>query len=469
VRQLPSSPEAPAERKPNFRRRLRLLGLAALVLIIGLVVKYLLDREPSKRRVREAVSRLDEVEPNWRLDELEATRAPVPDEVNGALCVQATASILGDRWDVINGEEVIWKWSANERLPDDLLHRIADELVWLTPAVAAALPLKDREAGRFPPVSQHHNPLETLYRHLHPLRGVGRLLRLIAYHHCWQGEYSEALHAVRGVVNSGRALGDEPPVISQLTRMSCVGLGCEAAQHVLGQGEPGPRELAALQGVLEKESAFRPLEVMLKGDRAMAHQVCELLGNGELTLSELKGPREKPTWDEHVLGFRYRQKFREWHLEVFPIYGRALEIARMPMHERGPEMERHEKSAKAKPSIVTLLLMPGLAKLERSDRHQHALVRCTIVALAAERHRRQKGDWPVSLDALAELVPEECRTDPCSGRPLLLKRTADGLLVYSVGADGEDNGGKQGEKRDPGTDIVFQLWDVTSRGRKATK
>jgi hypothetical protein len=32
-----------------------------------------------------------------------------------------------------------------------------------------------------------------------------------------------------------------------------------------------------------------------------------------------------------------------------------------------------------------------------------------------------------------------------------------------------DDGGKRGEQYAPGTDIVFQLWDVAARGRKATQ
>src|SRR5436305_7378669 len=145
---------------PKKKRHRWLLRLFFTILSVA-VLSFLIDKERLQWRLRKAILEMDRDHPSWRMEDLEAARAPVPDDVNGALCVQATATVLGDRWNAIEGEELIRKCPANERLPDDLQHRIADELAWLDPAVAAALPLKDRETGRFPPIPQHPNPDRT--------------------------------------------------------------------------------------------------------------------------------------------------------------------------------------------------------------------------------------------------------------------------------------------------------------------
>jgi hypothetical protein len=68
---------------------------------------------------------------------------------------------------------------------------------------------------------------------------------------------------------------------------------------------------------------------------------------------------------------------------------------------------------------------------------------------------------------LAEPIPaylERIPLDPFDGAPLRYRRLDDGVVIYSVGPDGKDNGGKFG--KDPmkeGTDRGFRLWDVPIR------
>ena len=70
-----------------------------------------------------------------------------------------------------------------------------------------------------------------------------------------------------------------------------------------------------------------------------------------------------------------------------------------------------------------------------------AQLRCTALALAVERYRQARGQWPASL---ADLVPDYVARIPhdlFDGRPLKLAKHAQGIAVYSVGVDGVDNSG----------------------------
>jgi len=59
----------------------------------------------------------------------------------------------------------------------------------------------------------------------------------------------------------------------------------------------------------------------------------------------------------------------------------------------------------------------------------------------------------------------EALSDPYDGQPLRWLRLDDGVEVYSIGPDGEDNGGKMDRQHPltPGTDLGFRLWDVAKR------
>jgi hypothetical protein len=62
----------------------------------------------------------------------------------------------------------------------------------------------------------------------------------------------------------------------------------------------------------------------------------------------------------------------------------------------------------------------------------------------------------------------EVPTDPFADAPLRFRRTKDGIMIYSVGYDGQDNGGKlENNGMIPGTDLGVRLWDVSKRRQPA--
>ena len=72
-----------------------------------------------------------------------------------------------------------------------------------------------------------------------------------------------------------------------------------------------------------------------------------------------------------------------------------------------------------------------------------ANMRSAVAALAAERYRLKQGQWPKSLDALVTAgLLKTVPLDPFDGEPLRLKRLPTGVVIYSVGPDRTDNGGR---------------------------
>jgi hypothetical protein len=77
------------------------------------------------------------------------------------------------------------------------------------------------------------------------------------------------------------------------------------------------------------------------------------------------------------------------------------------------------------------------------------------------RHRR----WPDQLDDLVPCYLSRVPTDPFDGQPLRYKRLDNGVVIYSVGPDRMDDGGRleRNKINKPGTDVGFQLWDAERR------
>jgi hypothetical protein len=113
------------------------------------------------------------------------------------------------------------------------------------------------------------------------------------------------------------------------------------------------------------------------------------------------------------------------------------------------------------PSLLAL----SLVRMTDASLRSAALLRCGIAGLAVERYRLANGRWP---DALEQAVPKFLASvplDPYDGKPLRFRRLEDGVVVYSVGPDGQDDGGKLNRKNPSAafTDIGFRLWDVAHR------
>jgi hypothetical protein len=80
-------------------------------------------------------------------------------------------------------------------------------------------------------------------------------------------------------------------------------------------------------------------------------------------------------------------------------------------------------------------------------------------ALAVERFRHQRGQFPTTL---AELTPEFLKKvprDPFDGTPLRYRALAKGYVIYSVDVDGHDDGGREAPERKKLADNG--LYDIT--------
>jgi hypothetical protein len=89
---------------------------------------------------------------------------------------------------------------------------------------------------------------------------------------------------------------------------------------------------------------------------------------------------------------------------------------------------------------LTLLLLPAYTQTFAAAARGVAQHRCTVVLLAGERCRRERGAYP---ERLADLVPDylaEVPSDPFTGDPLRLRQD-ERWIIYSVGEDEQDDGG----------------------------
>jgi hypothetical protein len=81
-----------------------------------------------------------------------------------------------------------------------------------------------------------------------------------------------------------------------------------------------------------------------------------------------------------------------------------------------------------------------------------ALNRLLMTDLALREFKHNRGQYPGSLTELVPDYLESVPLDPFSGQPLIYRLTDDAFVLYSVGKDGTDNGGRFASRTDIFTD-----------------
>ena len=236
----------------------------------------------------------------------------------------------------------------------------------------------------------------------------------------------------------------------------------------MAQGEAPAVGLAQMQNLLQDESKEKLLLQALRGERATIHEASLQIESGHLALESFADRGRPPQGWERVSNLWVIPRILRGHVELLDALNDAIEVARLPPEERGTFFDDLRPRA-LKMTPYARMLLPALGKVGEADARCHAELRSAIAGLAAERYRLKCGRWPDTLDTLVPAFLPGVLADPYDGRPLRYRRLPEGVVVYSLGPDGQDDGGRM---REPGvlpgkkgTDLGFRLWDVELRGQ----
>jgi hypothetical protein len=414
--------------------------------------------------VQEAIAEVDRRDPGWRLEELEAKRAVVPDAENGALVVLTTTRFLPKDWENKPIYEAIEATPPAAQLHPQHLDALRAELKTLAPAVEEARKLVAYPRGRYR-VTWSDDYVSTLVPHLQYARDVARLLDADARLRSQDGDADGALTSCRAIVNAGRSLGDEPLLLAQLVRIACRGVAQASAERALAQGEPSAKALAALQQALAQEARVPLMRIGLRGERAGLHHLLTNVESGKIPYSQFAGHRNPETIWEGFEGWLSRPSHVEGHAWVLRNVTDTIEALEKPVAEREARLQALQARVDKAPPVAAQFL-PMVLKVAGAETRDLANLRCAVAGVAAERYRLKAERWPPRLDDLVtEGLLKAVPTDPYDGQPLRLRHAKDGIVIYSAGPEGKGDGTALDDGYfDPNeVRVEFRLWDVARR------
>ncbi len=130
--------------------------------------------------------------------------------------------------------------------------------------------------------------IDTLLPDAQAARNAARILAADAAMRAHGGDLDGAVDSCRALLNTGRSIGDEPFIISQLVRIAIGSVAMKSMRRVLGQGEPSEAALARLQALVADERDQPVLLHGMRGERATLTEVIRRVGAGEVPISALE-------------------------------------------------------------------------------------------------------------------------------------------------------------------------------------
>ena len=293
--------------------------------------------------------------------------------------------------------------------------------------------------------------------YLREIRDVARLLLLDAIWHAQNNEGDKAVEAVVSIFGVARTLAKEPLIISQLLRGTCESIGVAAIERVVNRMELGDEQLARLSEAFAQGEDESGLLRGFAGERCAVFEVLKDPGGVNPQFFGASRPMGLLYGAYRTTGLGEREA--TIYLDLMDGLFDAL---RLPEHERIKAAETIDAELQDAPRIYVMLrmLMPAHSGIFQVSLRNIARLRIVTVGLEIERYRLANGKLP---EKLAELVPaylDAVPKDPFDGQELRYKRLEKGYVVYSIGQDGSDDGGKerppQGKRK-----VEKENWDVT--------
>jgi hypothetical protein len=282
---------------------------------------------------------------------------------------------------------------------------------------AAACPDYDPELDYTAPAGQFIQQMLLLSsRTRPPARILGYRADLLVA----EGKQDEAVRTSLLTLRLARHFDRNPTIVGYLMALAIRGSAIERANEALQTGPVSKEVRNALDAELAVHERMEGLKWAMKSERAYS------LSSG-LSQVELFGG----------LRFLGRGMVNMWMSDylylVGPYVSAADDPATFPGKARAIALPKSQ-------SFPAVLVQPAIIAYNDAVTRMQALIRCLHVLNALQAHATPDGDAVPQLSSLG--LPVATTTDPFNGKPLNVKKTPQGWLVYSVGPNLVDDGGK---------------------------
>ena len=127
------------------------------------------------------------------------------------------------------------------------------------------------------------------------------------------------------------------------------------------------------------------------------------------------------------------------------IMSRASSAAELPYYEAAPQLMRLETETRNLPStriLAKMHIVSGLSSTCGAQAQHEATLDLMQMGILVEQYKASTGTYPEDLDAIVPELGGSLPVDPFTGKPYQYQPSDDGSLLYSIGQNLIDDGGR---------------------------
>lgn len=317
--------------------------------------------------------------------------------------------------------------------------------------------------------------INTPLSHLSPCKRAAQWLSSSSLCNLQAGKVDAAIDDIESIVLASRLLEAEPFFISHLVRLATLSIAFYHCWPICHADNVSDAQLARLQAVLETVDAVTPGIRALEGERLFCRDSIRTLRDYEGDISAFLGgmsislPGEESAADifekvpynkeareafrTHIILPIWQFTWSYWdELHALEEIQRLVEASRIAAAQRSAattDQVKREFDRRADRGDFqswtywsTAMVIPGTSKAPERSHRAETQREMTVAALAIKRYQLRHAKLPERLD---DLVPEFIRTVPrdwIDGQPLRYRREGSSFVLWSVGENRKDDGGK---------------------------
>jgi hypothetical protein len=279
------------------------------------------------------------------------------------------------------------------------------------------------------------------------------------------GDTSETVSAISTIVRLAGTLENEPILISQLVRLKVLQMAAASLERGLNLSS-NFTQATNLSTQLAQAANVQCLARALIGERAGFAPYFRVSPSDNPRIYPPKSDQEEDS------GSVLRRK--DWRMlklvgyydmdlgQFLFVMDKVIPLADLPP-PANLEVDRHFAKAaaasKKKGRNLSALIFSNCVRAAARENECIARLRLATTALAVEQFRNQNGRVPQKLEELAPAFLPEVPEDPFTGSELLYHPVPKGYVIYSVGRDLIDDGGK--EEPDSTKERTQSTFDIT--------
>jgi hypothetical protein len=271
-------------------------------------------------------------------------------------------------------------------------------------------------------------------------------------------EHGQSASAGRSIESAARvqdSLLAEPLVLSQSTRMYLIPTILSSLERVMTRGALPPEVLLGVDRALARADDPNAMRRAMVGECLLGIDLIQHTPTCGLSPSdEGWNPGPIGLWIYRAVGLGDRDEAE--YMEGVTAVVEALALPERQRLSAVVALERDQQKVPSSNHVLLDLVRPRGSAYCLFELSALAQIRAAGTALAVERYRLKTVSLPASLEGLGPEYLAAVPLDPFTGDPLKYRQLAKGYVVYSVGQDLSDDGGKE---RPPKGEA--DLYDVT--------